>query len=446
MKTFAALSVSLLLVASTSCSGLGGSFTPARPAGVGQGLEPLFDSAGPAATPIKHVVIIFQENRTTDFLFQGIAGADIAKYATDSAGQRVALQPTSLKTTWDLGHKHASFLTDYDNGKMDGFDRGMVQGNHMRPFAYGMPAEVAPYHDMAKQYVLGDRMFQSNQGPSFEAHLYIIAANSSWPNLRPYVAKDNPYGNISDLGGCDSPNNTLMDTIDPANGNAGPHPYPCFDRTVLTDFLDTKGVSWRWYQQGLGSGLWHAFDAIKHVRYGKDYANVITPPQTVLSDIAGGRLAGVSWVNPAHPWSDHAGGNSDSKGPSWVAAIVNAVGKSKYWNSTAIFVTWDDWGGFYDHVKPPILNHYELGFRVPLLVISPYAKKAYVSKVQHEFGSILAFTEETFGIGKGALHSTDGRADDLKDCFDFTQKPRAFVPIKAPPFVPNGYALGQEDP
>ncbi len=99
-------------------------------------------------------------------------------------------------------------------------------------------------------------------------------------------------------------------------------------------------------------------------------------------------------------------------------------------------MTWDDWGGWYDHVPPPIINRYELGFRVPLLVISPYAKRGYVSKVTHEFGSILAFSEEAFGIPKGALKATDRRADDLMDGFDFTQGPRAFVPIKAPPFYP----------
>jgi phospholipase C len=301
-------------------------------------------------------------------------------------------------------------------------------------------------------------MFQSNQGPSWPAHLYIIGGDSSWPAVMPYFTKDNPYqtggalaGTVSPaleslLGGCDSPSNTVSDTIDPATGKAGPNPYPCFERTVLSDLLDKKGISWKYYQQNLGPGLWHAFDAIKHVRYGSDYANVITPPQTILADITGGRLAGVSWVNPASAWSDHAGPASTAKGPAWVAAIVNAIGKSKYWNSTAIFVTWDDWGGFYDHVAPPIDNHYELGFRVPLLVISPYAKHGYVSKVQHEFGSILAFTEVTFGIPKGSLKSSDQRADDLRDCFIFGAKPRAFTPIKAPPFDPNGSTLGAEDP
>jgi phospholipase C len=129
-----------------------------------------------------------------------------------------------------------------------------------------------------------------------------------------------------------------------------------------------------------------------------------------------------------------------------VAAIVNAIGTSPLWNTTAIFITWDDWGGWYDHVPPQRYNHYELGIRVPLVVVSPYAKHGYVSKAQHEFGSILAFTEETFGIPKGALHSTDGRADDLMDAFDFSQRPRTFTKIKAPRFHPGPKGAYDEDP
>ena len=135
----------------------------------------------------------------------------------------------------------------------------------------------------------------------------------------------------------------------------------------------------------------------------------------------------------------------NGSGPDWVASVVNAIGESPYWNSTAIFIVWDDWGGWYDHVQPQQFdNYYELGFRVPLVVVSPYAKRGYVSKVQHEFGSILAFSEETFGIPKGSLGTTDVRADDLSDCFDFTQRPRTFTPIpkRSPPRLlpgPTGF-------
>jgi len=369
-----------------------------------------------------------------------VPGADIAKTAKDKKGHVVPLVPISLAAPYGLGHEHADFVADYDGGKMDGFDKGLPHKYHLRPFGYAPRTEVQPYYDMATQYVFGDRMFQSNQGPSFPAHQYIISGTASALPVTSFNVSSNPlihaFKYLRNQGGCDSLRNVVVSTINPKDGTAGPTLFPCFERPVLSDFLDQHFVSWRHYQDYLGAGLWHSFDAIQHVRYGFDYANVITPPQTILSDISTGNLPGVSWVMPDGPHSDHAG-NRSAAGPSWVAAVVNAVGKSKYWNSTAIFVTWDDWGGWYDHVAPPIYNSYELGFRVPLVVISPYAKSAYVSHVQHEFGSILAFTEEAFGIPKGALGTTDVRSDDLMDAFDFTQSPRAFVPIKAPPFTPG---------
>jgi len=144
--------------------------------------------------------------------------------------------------------------------------------------------------------------------------------------------------------------------------------------------------------------------------------------------IANGQLAQVTWVIPDGRASDHPALN-DGSGPSWVASVVNAIGNSGYWANTAILITWDDWGGFYDHVAPPILNSYEYGFRVPLIVVSPYAKKGYVSHTMHDFGSLLRFTEETFHLP--SLGYADSRADDLSDCFDFSQTPTKFQPFTA---------------
>ncbi|MBV9719953.1 MAG: hypothetical protein JOZ77_11585 [Candidatus Eremiobacteraeota bacterium] len=444
----------LIVFALTACAqGASTSALPATAAGPARAVVGSVERAAlvqnELPTPIGHVVVVIQENRTPDNLFQGIPGADISRFAKDSQGERVELHPVSLSAHYDLHHEHASFLTDYDDGAMDGFDAGMSRRTHLRPFGYAPESEVAPYHDMAKQYVFADRMFQSNEGPSFPAHLYLISGTATDPALTGYRVRDNPYDALSghaEAGGCDARSQVVVATIEITNGAKGPTPFPCFDRAVLSDLLDAKHVSWRYYQEKDGAGLWHPFDAIKHVRYGKDYANVVTSSQQFLTDIGRGQLAGVTWISPADQWSDHAGRHATSQGPSWVAAIVNEVGRSRYWKDTAIFVVWDDWGGWYDHVAPPIDNAYELGCRVPLVVISPYAKRGYVSKVPHEFGSLLAFTEETFGIPKGSLGTTDERADDLKDAFDFTQKPRAFVPIKAPPFRAGAEQSSDEDP
>jgi phospholipase C len=135
-------------------------------------------------------------------------------------------------------------------------------------------------------------------------------------------------------------------------------------------------------------------------------------------------------VTPLCPDSDHleCGGGF---GPSWVSSVVNAVGESKFWKTTVIFVQWDDWGGMYDHVRPPYRGYDGLGFRVPLIVISPYAKKNYISKVQYETASVLRFSEDLFNLDQ--LSEADARATSpAADCLDFKQQPRNFVPIKAP--------------
>jgi phospholipase C len=144
----------------------------------------------------------------------------------------------------------------------------------------------------------------------------------------------------------------------------------------------------------------------------------------------------VTWVMPEGHTSDHAIQN-DGSGPSWVASVVNAVGNSQYWENTAIIITWDDWGGWYDHVAPTVVDDgvswgsgYIYGFRVPLMVVSPYAKARYISHETHDFGSILKFIEETFNLP--SLNYADARADDLSDCFVTTQSPLTFHSIAAP--------------
>jgi phospholipase C len=160
---------------------------------------------------------------------------------------------------------------------------------------------------------------------------------------------------------------------------------------------------------------------------------VLSSPQ-ILSDIGSGQLPAVSWVIPDGKSSDHALSNNGS-GPSWVASIVNAIGQSQYWGNTAIIITWDDWGGWYDHVAPPQLsgNSYEYGFRVPLIVVSPFARPQHISHVTHDFGSVLKFIETVFNLPTidPSVGYADSRADDLSDCFDFRQNPLTFTAVPA---------------
>jgi phospholipase C len=212
---------------------------------------------------------------------------------------------------------------------------------------------------------------------------------------------------------------------------------------TLGDLADAAGVSWRYYTPAITqpNAIWDAYDVIKGIRYGPDWtADVISPESQILTDIAAGNLADITWVVPTGLNSDH-GGELSNTGPAWVASIVNAVGGSQFWSNTAIFITWDDWGGWYDHVAPKHLDEMGLGFRVPLLVVSPYARQHYVSHVPHEWGSILHFTEETFGLP--SLNQTDVRADDLMDCFDFGQNARVFKPIRSP--LPPSFFVNRMD-
>jgi len=402
--------------------------------------------AASSLSKIRHVVIIFQENRSVDDLFNGFPGADTVRQGLNSKGDEVKLQPIALTAPWDLDHTHFGFLSEYQGGKLDGFDKdagrcyaiNVCPPSGLRAYGYVPRQQTAPYFAMATQYTFADKMFQTNEGPSFPAHQYIVSGTSSITNGSSLRAADNPVPGSFSTGGCDSLPGSLVALIDAA-GNEHQSIFPCFDRISLMQELDEKALTWRYYQAQAGAGIWNAPDAIVAVRKSREFAtDVVAPPSQILKDIPAGTLADVVWVTPEALWSDHARSNNGS-GPSWVADIVNAIGKSSYWNDTAIFVSWDDWGGWYDHVVPPRYNSYELGFRVPLIVISPYAKTHYVSHVQHEFGSILKFTEKVFGLP--SLHTTDERADDLTDCFDFSRSPTKFRPIPAP--YPASYFLKQ---
>jgi phospholipase C len=396
------------------------------------------DAAPIPAGLIQHVIVIVQENRTPDNLFHGLPNADIADSGVDSKGKTILLKPTTLANKYDLSHSHAGFLRMYDDGKMDGADKIEVFCNkgakHCPPrhpqFMYVEPAEVRPYFRLAQQYTFADRMFQTNQGPSFPAHQFIISGTSAPTATSDLFSSENPRGVKHALRntGCTAPPWEFVWLLDP-RGHKSQKTYPCFEHPTLPDLLDNAGIRWRYYAPSAGS-IWTGPNAIAHLRFGPDWSrDVILNQKQVLRDVAQGKLADVSWVIPSGQQSDHAGIN-DGRGPSWVASIVNYVGKSRYWSSTAMFITWDDWGGWYDHVAPYIYDSYEYGFRVPLIVVSPYAKAGYVSHVTHDFGSILKFVEKVYDLP--SLGYADARADDLLDCFNFKQTPQTFRVIPAP--------------
>jgi len=379
--------------------------------------------------PINHVIVIIQENRSFDNLFNGFPGADTVQVGKKHDGTTIPLAMVPLNGGHALSAAFNSFSIAYDNGKMDGFDLvpkgGKPEG--AEPYVFVDPSNIQGYLALAHQYTIADRMFSSQRAQSYPAHQYLIRGSSS--NIIGNTAPVKKYA-----WGCDTPGQTAPYLISP--GKLG-RTSTCYDAQTLGDLADNAGVSWRFYSPTIGFNgfMWNAYDSITHIRNGVDWTkDMSTPETTILTDIATGNLASVSYVVPANTNSDHSpshGGN----GPNWVISIVDAVGESQYWNSTTILITWDDWGGFYDHVPPPTLDEIGLGERVPLLVVSPYARVGYVSHTQHEFGSIIHYIESTFALG--SLGMTDARADNLSDCFNFGQPPTIFTPIPHGTFSPD---------
>lgn len=357
----------------------------------------------------EHVIIAIQENRTPDNLFSdcGIPGADLQT----NGGE---MEPLAW-TQGDFDHSHAGFLAE----------AGGSWPNHSND--YVDETTIQPYCELAKTYGFANRMFQTNQGPSFPAHQFLVSGSSAPGNTSDLFVSDNPTSGSN----CKSPPTASVPTIAP-NGSIGAT-FPCFPRSSLVDLLVSSGLTWKYYAVS-GKTIWDGVSALQ-AWYRSE--NDTVPPANLLSDISGGSLASLSWVTPTGACSDHPEDNAGC-GPAWIASIVNAVGQSQYWQNTAILVTWDDWGGWYDHVSPESnetswCDIYCYGFRVPLLVISAYTPPM-VDNGTHDFGSIIRFAEDNFSlplVGPGTF--ADAYADDLSAFFETQQ--RAFRSVVSRPLT-----------
>ncbi|MBA3914766.1 MAG: hypothetical protein H0X25_13160 [Acidobacteriales bacterium] len=442
----------------------------------------------------KHVVIVIQENRSTDNMFYALCQPPYGTFAScsttptgsqyniktsdwlDATSPTGVTQPTpvDLVEPYDLGHLHHSFVQQCDKDasgacRMDGAasvvcDPPDCSGYTHAQYRYvdNSTGSLNPYLDLATQYGFANYMFQTNQGPSYPAHQYLFGATTAdtadHDHAGTFISNNGngPTGN----SGCLTPNDgTILVQLIDANGVENPKNriYPCFDHTTLVDLLEPAGVTWRYYTPGAKSiftpptSISHLCQQNRGQCAGPDWvANVDTTSADVLTDIANCNLKQVNWVVPIGDNSDHAQSNKGG-GPSWVASIVNAIGNSytnsgqkcDYWGAnvkgdeTAIVVLWDDWGGWYDHEAPKILKYpqggSQLGFRVPALVISAYTPVHFVSNNRFDFGSVIRFVEQNYGIAEGALTFADARAvTDMKTFFKLTQVPRVFVTIASP--------------
>lgn len=447
------LSVAAALAAAALASCGGSSPLTPQTNGISSGVHP---NSGSNYSPIQHIVLIIQENRTFNNLFATFPGVTGSTTGLETIGtgsskhtKRVKLTESHLYDRYDPNHSYVSFLTGYDGGQLDAFNlikpyRGTkLEGS--QPYRYTNPSDVAPYWALAKQWGLANAMFQTQGSESFTAHQDLIRGGTAiTPNES--LIDNPPYGH--GVWGCDSPAGTptsLITTYLQFERHKGPFPcttsFPTSDAGYLTlrDLLDAKYVSWKYYTAEVGDsgGIWSAYDVIGSVRYGSEWGtNVSWPSTNIFNDISSGALPAMSWVVPDGADSDHPGSASDT-GPSWVASVVNAVGSSQYWNSCAVIVVWDDWGGFYDPVPPPLPRDDQggPGLRVPMIVISPYARESsasqpgYISNTVYEFGSIIQFVEDTFNLGR--LGTTDTTTNSMLDMFDFYQAPRSYGTISS---------------
>jgi phospholipase C len=437
--------------------------------------------AAPAQAQIakfEHIVVIVQENRTPDNLFYALCRRNPCstqpnhqqyniqtKNWLDKTSPTGVTQPhvVPLVEPYDLGHTHIAFVAQCDmipaTSRCRGDGAAGVLCTQPCPVraSFGhvdnSTGILDPYLALIAQYGWANYMFETSQGPSFPAHQFIFGATSAPSAADDHKAifdAEDPYP--PGAAGCVALPGATVQLIDPVNGeDPKDKVFPCFEHLTLADILTRAGYSWRYYAL-VGTSIWVAPNAINHICQsskgvctGTDFLDhVDLNPVDVITNAGDCTLKNVSWVTPSAQNSDHARANTGG-GPSWVASIVNAIGNSRcrdrsdhtYWQTTAILITWDDWGGWYDHVPPKIFRgphgDYEYGFRVPLIFVSAYTPKGYIDNAVHDFGSIARFIERNFGMGEGTLTFADARSRSNFDKFyDFSLSSRMFYTIKAP--------------
>ena len=370
----------------------------------------------PGATRIKHVFFILKENHTFDNYFGAFPGVDGASTGVTHTGRVVTLGPALNFFPRDIGHTFDDAVKAIDGGKMDKFDliAGAHQSGRLVNYTRFTQAQIPNYWALASHYVLGDEFFTSVHGPSFPNHLFTIAAQAG-------QAINNP-DDVNTIWGCDADPSTVVDALD-ASGKRFEEP-PCFDFPTGADSLNAAGLSWRYYGASADEAgyQWSAFDAISHIRFGPQWSTNVRDDADFAADIASGDIANVTWITTEDELSEHPHDGGSCKGEDSSVKMLNAIMSSSAWSSSVIFISWDDFGGFYDHVPPPQLDQYGLGPRVPLLIVSPFARPGFIEHQQLEFSSIVKFIEEVFGLP--FLTARDFNSNDMFDAFDFIDPPQ----------------------
>ncbi|MGH7685273.1 MAG: alkaline phosphatase family protein [Candidatus Dormibacteria bacterium] len=435
------------------------------------GTSPSPTANGVAGQKIKHVIVIMQENRSFDTYFGTYPGADgipmqngVASVCVPDPASATCVKPYVDHADINGGGPHGdtNATADIDGGKMDGFVTEVAKAktgcadpnnpacaNSATPdvMGYHTQSDIPNYWTYAQDFVLQDHMFEPNASWSLPEHLFMV---SEWSAR--CTQHDNPSSCTNQLQSPGSPPD--------AKGSKGTPPIYAW--TDMTYLLHRQGVSWGYYvvsgtepdcaddssvsctpvaQSAKTPGIWNPLPYFDTVKDDGQLSNIQSVDRFYAAARAG-TLPAVSWVVPSGPVSEHPPG-AVSAGQSYVTSLINAVMASPDWNSTAVLLSWDDWGGFYDHVAPPSVDANGYGLRVPAMVISPYARRGYIDRQTLSFDAYDKLIEDVFLNGQRLDPHTDGRPDPRPDVresasqlgslmsdFDFSQQPHA--PVKLP--------------
>ena len=392
-------------------------------------------------SPIKHVVYIIEENHS----FDNILGywcvqtrrCDGAIVGNIDGGRQISLAKANDIVVY-AEHTVAAQTTAIDGGQMDGFSRidscRAQTGYHC--YTQYHPSQIPNVVALANTFAVSDRTFEDAAVPSWGQHLDAVSANlDGFTGDIPGLGQ---YGGLGPGWGCDSGDNAawispggllerVPSCIPDYSLNSSQYPYggayrstPVAHVPTIMDELDSAGISWRIYA-GLGGVAnsngygWSICPTFADCFFTSERNNLVNQDQ-FIPDATAGDLPSLSILTPDQENSQH-NGDSMALGDNWIGQVISAIEGGPDWSSTAVFLTWDDCGCFYDHVTPPP----GFGIRVPMIIISPYAKAGYDDSTNASFASVLAYVEHTFGVPP--LSSLDGGAYDYSDSFDYSQTP-----------------------
>jgi phospholipase C len=371
-------------------------------------------------TPIKRVIYVMLENRSFNNLFGKFPGATGTTVGVEY-GVEKPLIPCPDWLPGDLPHDRAAYLNCVNGGKLDGFGTG-IYGSTYAYTQFDEP-QIPNYWLWAREYALSDNFFASAAGPSYGNHYYFIAGQSGGvidnpENIETRVEGDKTFKSW----GCDAVGDDVFVFVKDDQGNLTKHDT-CFTFQTVGEQLSEIGVDWAFYSAAPGQVgyFWNAYNGISNVFHTDMWHEHVRPVDRLVQDIEAGALPPVTWVTPRFELSDHPP-FSTGHSHNWITDIVNAVMKSPEWEHTAIFLTWDEWGGFYDPVMPPEVDPVGLGIRVPLLTISPYTRRGLIDDELGEFSTPLRFIADNWGLDYLTPRIANTHA--FEHVFDFSKKPR----------------------